>query len=141
MVHASAASSFASPVSSLGSPMSPGSPNSQTLTRTFSPGSTGGGDGLAKHAAHLSASASVVSALFRMGQKSIGLSTKSSQVTICWSSENIDRCVLGSNYSPAQTFPTLLGETSLHQSSGARRISAVPYNVERLLVLSRFRVL
>ncbi|CAM9567246.1 unnamed protein product [Ectocarpus sp. 12 AP-2014] len=81
VVHASAASSFASPVSSLGSPLSPGSPNSQTmtLTRTFSPGSTGGGDGLAKQAAHLSASAGVVSALFRMGQKSIGLSTKSSQ--------------------------------------------------------------
>ncbi|CAB1120616.1 unnamed protein product [Ectocarpus sp. CCAP 1310/34] len=81
VVHASAASSFASPVSSLGSPVSPGSSNSQTmnLTRTFSPGSTDGGDGLAKHAANLSASAGVVSALFRMGQKSIGLSTKSSQ--------------------------------------------------------------
>ncbi|CBN75796.1 hypothetical protein Esi_0181_0025 [Ectocarpus siliculosus] len=65
VVHASAAASFASPT--------------MNLTRTFSPGSTGGGDGLAKHPAHLSASAGVVSALLRMGQKSIGLPTKSSQ--------------------------------------------------------------
>lgn len=94
MVHASAASSFASPVSPLSSPLSPGSPNSQTmnLTRTFSPGSPGGGDGLAKNAAHLSTSAGVISALFRMGQKSIGLSAKSSQVMISGSSsENVDQ--------------------------------------------------
>ncbi|CAN0079485.1 unnamed protein product, partial [Scytosiphon promiscuus] len=72
VVHASGAGSPSSP-GSPGSPVSPGSPNSQTmyLTRTFSPGGTGEGDRGGMNAAQITTSASVVSAVFRMGSKSV----------------------------------------------------------------------